>query len=181
MREIRPPVGNQHPDVSQEAADKVIYITDTQRQRVCYILSVVGRRGMPANDITYFYNDFFQPQKPIANEMASRLQELRGESKDSRYVIDPPWVEYITDRAPLNDREGMDKQGRLKRVNIHGNFALCQRITREAQYTALATRDGLIVGYGAEKVEQFEESIRRFLGIHGHIRLARKNIRAWRK
>lgn len=172
---IHAPVGNRHPDVSREAADKITHISATQRDRVTFILSQVGRRGMPADDISLRYNRFFRPRKRIANEMASRLQELRGESKDSRQVMNPPWVEYVYDEEPLNDRESLDRNHRLKRLNCNGNYALCQRLTdtSAAWLAARMTEEKLVAEFGYDAVQVFVEEIRRDAGRRPRRRLVR--------
>jgi hypothetical protein len=159
---IEAPVGRHHPGTAYEAAEKAGRSSATQRARVCFILSVVGRRGMPADDISLLYNGFFRPRKEIANEMASRLQELRHESKSTRDLPTAPEVEYITDLDPHHN-EDLDEADRLKRRNCHGNWALCQRLTDVGAgwETARIIEEMLVEQFDEGTVEDFIEDIER--------------------
>jgi len=161
------PVGNRHPGVSHLAADIVTPYTGTHIERLCYILWIAGRRGLPADNAKELYNDFFQPRRKIANDVASRYQTARGESRGAREVYDPPWVEYIDDREPRGLERLSEDDGYLERINVYGNFALCQRVTfaPAVQQVVMGVRDGLIGSYGLEAVLEFEEKIRRSAGV----------------
>lgn len=176
--DIQAPVGNRHPDTSWEAADIATRGNDRQRRTIHWMFAQTRRHGLiDADNARHLYNDFFQPDREIIGDMASRLQELRGESKTARSVYDPPWIEYIH-RQPLDSSEKLFKiRGRstwpderrrtgIVRINCNGHWALVQRTTNvpKARQSLQEEEDRLIEEYGEEEIEKFRDAIRHDAG-----------------
>jgi hypothetical protein len=162
-------VGNFHPDVSHQGAEKVP--AEHQVKQICWILSPCGYWGGCAAEIEEIHYEIFEPHCPVPS--GSRFQTARGEDGNTTPLYTPPWIEYISENSEWELMEGEEWGSRparvggdsderyLKRRNYSGNLALVQRVTDAPKLVAAVAEveDYLVNRYSEEIVTKWKEDI----------------------